>query len=102
MLSAALFGTTIAVIPLVHFVAAPGTRTALFYLIAVAFGASFGAVYARFQDLTWSLLPPGVDIANAMGFAATCKLAGVGIGNFIAGVILDYFHDRDSGTYQLT
>ena len=29
------------------------------------------------------------DVANAMGFATMCRLAGVGIGNLVAGSILD-------------
>jgi len=64
-------------------------RTVCFYIIAVFFGGAFGSVYSRFQECTWSILPQGIDVANAMGFAAMCKLAGVGVGNFLAGIILD-------------
>merc|ERR1719487_2974945 len=67
------------------------TRLGVFYAIASFFGLAFGSVYARFQDCTWSLLPVGTDIANLMGFAAMNKLAGVGIGNFVVGLILDKF-----------
>lgn len=95
------FGIVCLVIPVVGLV--PGTphRIDLFYLVAVAFGSAFGSVYARFQECTWSILPPKVDIANAMGFAAMCKLAGVGLGNFFAGIILDYYA-KDKETYRLT
>merc|ERR1719410_2653302 len=64
-------------------------RTVSFYIIAILFGGAFGSVYSRFQECTWSILPQGIDVANAMGFAAMCKLAGVGVGNFLAGIILD-------------
>merc|ERR1719487_2872025 len=75
------------------------TRLGVFYAIASFFGFAFGSVYARFQDCTWSLLPSGADIANLMGFAAMAKLAGVGIGNFIAGLILDHYVSQTE-TYE--
>jgi len=87
--STVFFGAVAAAMPVVGLLPNIAFRTCSFYAIAVLFGAAFGSVYSRFQECTWSLLPPGVDIANAMGFAAMCKLAGVGMGNFLAGIILD-------------
>jgi len=87
--STVFFGAVAAAMPVVGLLPNITFRTASFYAIALLFGAAFGTVYSRFQECTWSLLPPGVDIANAMGFAAMSKLAGVGIGNFLAGIILD-------------
>jgi len=94
--STILFGAVAAAIPFDGFLPTLTIRKVCFYFISVAFGFSFGAVYARFQECTWSLLPAGVDVANAMGFAAMAKLAGVGIGNFFAGIILDVFSAKDS------
>jgi len=87
--SIVFFGVVEAAMPVVGLLPHVAFRTVCFYAIGLFYGASFGSVYAHFQECTWSLLPPGVDVANAMGFAAMCKLAGVGLGNFLAGVILD-------------
>mmetsp|Transcript_139197 Transcript_139197/g.388397 ORF Transcript_139197/g.388397 Transcript_139197/m.388397 type:complete len:648 (-) Transcript_139197:81-2024(-) len=105
VLSTILFGAVAAAIPLVGLMPTVDSRKVAFYVVAILFGFSFGSVYARFQECTWSLLPSGVDVANAMGYAAMCKLAGVGIGNFFAGIILDCSalssEDSDAG-YSLT
>jgi len=101
VLSTAIFGVVCAIIPLVGLLPTLTSREVLFYFVAIAFGMSFGSVYARFQECTWSLLPTGVDVANAMGFAAMCKLAGVGIGNFFAGIILDMFAQDGEEAYSL-
>lgn len=85
------FASVVCTIPLVAMFPTLQQRLTAFYFLSVAFGLSFGMVYARFQECIWNLLPPGVDIANAMGFAAMSKLAGVGLGNFAAGAILDRF-----------
>jgi len=99
VLSAASFSVVCAVIPVSGLFGDLQHRLLSFYLLASLLGLSFGAVYARFQDCTWSLLPDSADIANLMGFAAMCKMAGVGIGNFAAGWILDlYKTGRD--TYE--
>jgi len=83
------FGGVAFAMPFVGLLPNIALRTVCFYIIAVLFGGAFGSVYSRFQECTWSILPRGIDVANAMGFAAMCKLAGVGIGNFLAGIILD-------------
>merc|ERR1712008_600186 len=88
------FGGVAFAMPFVGLLPNIALRTVCFYIIAVLFGGAFGSVYSRFQECTWSILPQGVDIANAMGFAAMCKLAGVGIGNFLAGIILDICTSR--------
>jgi len=92
--STVFFGAVAAAMPVVGLLPNVVFRTCTFYAIAVLFGAAFGSVYSRFQECTWSLLPPGIDIANAMGFAAMCKLAGVGVGNFLAGIVLDICNAR--------
>lgn len=66
-------------------------RIAAFYFYSVAFGLAFGCAMSKFQECTWSLLAPGIDVANAMGFATMCKLAGVGFGNFAAGMLLNHY-----------
>jgi len=93
------FGTVTLCIPLVALFPTKALRLVCFYIVACLFGLAFGTVYARFQECTWSLLPPCVDVANAMGFAAMCKLAGVGLGNFFAGIVLDVYSLQD-GRYQ--
>lgn len=103
VVSTVVFGAVAAAIPMVGVLPTLFTRKAAFYFVAVFFGLSFGSVYARFQECTWSLLPKGVEVANAMGFAAMCKLAGVGIGNFFAGIILDMFSpgEAEQTSYSL-
>merc|ERR1712083_1168651 len=66
-----------------------------FYILSALLGATFGLVFSRFQDCTWQLLPPNVEFANAMGFSTMWKLLGAGLGNFIAGLILDLCHKDD-------
>jgi len=66
-------------------------RLVLFYISAGLTGYAFGLAFSQFQGITWQLLPPGIDLANAMGFNVMCRLLGIGVGNFIAGVILDFF-----------
>merc|ERR1719361_2866016 len=71
-------------------------RAGSFYVISALLGASFGSVFSRFQDCNWQLLPPQIETANAMGFSTMWKLLGAGLGNFIAGLVLDVFQ-TDSG-----
>jgi len=98
--STAFFAVVCATIPMTGLFRTYSVRVATFYTLAAFFGCSFGSVYARFQDCTWSLIPSGADIANLMGFAAMAKLIGIGIGNFVAGLILDsYTTGRD--TYEI-
>mmetsp|Transcript_85130 Transcript_85130/g.155132 ORF Transcript_85130/g.155132 Transcript_85130/m.155132 type:complete len:699 (-) Transcript_85130:51-2147(-) len=91
MVSIAGFGVVCAAIPAVSIPAKQHERLSLFVLIAGSLGLTFGSVYSRFQACTWSLLPRNVDYGNAMGIAAMAKVVGCGVGNFIAGVILDCF-----------
>lgn len=85
------FGCLCAVVPAVCLPASVGQRLVALYVVSGFLGLSFGGVYSRFQTCTWSLLPSGVNVANAMGFAAVMKVTGCGLGNFIAGLILDTF-----------
>lgn len=62
-----------------------------FYVAAVMMGFAFGMVYSKFQDSTWQLLPENCDMANCMGFNVMSRNAGVGFGNFLAGMALDLF-----------
>lgn len=71
------------------------SRTVAFYALSALSGACFGASFTRFQDCTWDILPAGANVANAMGFNVMCRLFGVGLGNFIAGIILDQFPDTN-------
>lgn len=68
----------------------------LFAFFSLALGCFFGSGFARFQDITWQLIPNGADVANCMGFNIMCRLFGVGLGNFAAGVLLDLFEYSSS------
>lgn len=85
------FGVVCILLPFVTFFPQKANRAQAFYFLAALLGATFGSVYARFQDCTWQLLPQNVEFANAMGFSTMWKLLGAGLGNFIAGLILDLF-----------
>lgn len=87
------FGVACIAIPLACLPGSQTTRLVLFYGGACFLGLTFGAVYTRFQACTWVVLPPNINIANAMGFAGVCKVIGCGMGNFLAGVVLDMFRD---------
>jgi len=76
-------------IPCLAFFELRKSRIIGFYALAAVFGAAFGAAFSTFQDLTWQLLPPNANFANAMGFNIMCRLFGLGLGNFVAGIILD-------------
>jgi len=65
-----------------------------FYIMAAMMGYAFGTVFSRFQDCTWQLLPANCDMANSMGFNVMSRNAGVGFGNFVAGMVLDLFPSR--------
>jgi len=67
-------------------------RLIAFYMIATLCGFGFGLSFSQFQGITWQLLPLGIDLANAMGFNVMSRLLGLGVGNFIAGIILDFFY----------
>lgn len=84
-----LFGIIVFIMPGLTLFKEEHTRCAMLIFIAVLFGAAFGAAFTLFQDLTWQLLPVGVRVANSMGFSVMSRLFGVGLGNFISGMILD-------------
>jgi len=85
----AVFGGVIFSIPAVALVHDFGMQKVMFFSVTSLFGASFGMAFTMFQELTWQLLPEGIEVANAMGFNVMCRLLGVGLGNFISGLILD-------------
>jgi len=96
------FGVVCAAIPLAALPAQVEARLAVLYAVGACLGLAFGSVYVRYQECTWTLLPDGADVANAMGFSAMTKMAGVGIGNFVVGLILDYYSSGSSGEmYEL-
>lgn len=101
MASIAAFGMVCAIIPVVSFPGSVRGRLQVFYGISIMLGVTFGAVYARFQTCLWSLLPPGSDVANAMGLAAVMKVAGCGLGNFFVGFILDSFRVSEGQVGQV-
>eukprot|EP00930_Biecheleria_cincta_P059550 TRINITY_DN4525_c0_g1_i1.p2 TRINITY_DN4525_c0_g1~~TRINITY_DN4525_c0_g1_i1.p2 ORF type:complete len:107 (+),score=11.70 TRINITY_DN4525_c0_g1_i1:143-463(+) len=59
--------------------------------MAAMMGYEFGTVYPRFQDCTWQVLPANCDVAKNMGFNVMSRNAGLGFGNFLAGMALDVF-----------
>lgn len=71
-------------------------RYSVFAFLAMLLGCCFGSGFARFQDINWQLIPNGADVANCMGFNIMCRLFGVGLGNFAAGVMLDLFEYPES------
>lgn len=85
------FGIVAIAMPFMTLLPSPETRMVYFYGIAISLGFCFGAAYTRFQDITWSLIPEDAEWANVMGFNVMCRNAGVGLGNFLAGIILDMF-----------
>jgi len=92
------FGIACLLMPFVYVFPSRAGRINAFYIISAFLGATFGSVYARFQDCSWQLLPPNVETANAMGFSTMWKLLGAGLGNFIAGLVLDLFQEQTVGT----
>jgi len=84
-----VFALVIFVIPALALFHDRGLQKASFFILTAAFGGSFGMAFTMFQELTWQLLPDGIEVANAMGFNVMCRLLGVGLGNFVSGVILD-------------
>merc|ERR1711879_993356 len=99
------FGVVCVLLPFSGLLPTLQQRLLAIYFIGACLGFSFGSVYSRFQERTWSLLPKNIDIANSMGFCSMCKMIGIGIGNFGAGLILDFFkasaESGDSGKYQI-
>lgn len=90
--SMTVFGLVILTIPALALLSTVRSRSTAFYMLASVFGAAFGSAFSRFQDVTWAELPSHADLANAMGFNVMSRLLGVGLGNFIAGLILDCFY----------
>jgi len=84
-----VFGLVIFIIPALALLHDRGLQRASFFFITAVFGASFGMAFTMFQELTWQLLPDGIEVANAMGFNVMCRLLGVGLGNFVSGLVLD-------------
>lgn len=84
-----VFGVIVLSIPSLAFFQERHNRQNAYYLMISCFGFSFGVSFSLFQDLTWQMLPPDVNFATAMGFNVMSRLAGVGLGNFLCGVILD-------------
>jgi hypothetical protein len=91
-----MFGMVILAMPLVALLKEVSQRVIAFYALAVCFGGAFGSAFSRFQDCTWSEIPESADMANALGFNVMSRLLGVGLGNFIAGVILDCFYTGEA------
>mmetsp|Transcript_136311 Transcript_136311/g.237016 ORF Transcript_136311/g.237016 Transcript_136311/m.237016 type:complete len:653 (+) Transcript_136311:61-2019(+) len=92
-LSALSFGLATILLPIACLPNALSTRETIFYVAATALGFVFGSGFAKFQELTWQLMPEDSEVAKAsiMGFTVMCRIFGLGIGNFAAGVILDLF-----------
>jgi len=89
-----IFGLVVLAQPSVALLGSEKARSTAFFVFSIIFGATFGSGYARFQDALWQVLPAGQDKgqANSMGFNTMCRLLGLGVGNFCAGLILDCFY----------
>jgi len=88
-------GVAAVLMAFITFLPAGSTRMISFYAIALVYGGCFGNTFTRFQDVTWKLLPKNVAWANAMGFNVMGRNLGVGLGNFVAGLILELFVGTD-------
>lgn len=77
----------------------PCTRNRAFYAMTTLFGAAFGVSFSLFQDLTWQMLPLKIKLANAMGFNVMSRLLGIGLGNFICGLILDMSYSGKTNAF---
>jgi len=97
MLSMSSFGVVVLLIPCLGLFSEPQSRDRGYYTLTAVFGAAFGVSFSLFQDLTWQILPPEVNFANAMGFNVMSRLLGVGLGNFFCGVILELSYSGDHG-----
>lgn len=85
------------VIPSVRLWSSVSHRMIVFTVIVCLLGVCCGQAYARFQDLTWRLLPKEkIDISNAMGYSVMLRNAGTGVGNFISGLVLNFFLAEDT------
>lgn len=71
------------------------SRLVALYLGCVLYGGCFGSSFSRFQDTSWELLPANADWSTAMGFNVMLRNVGVGVGNVVAGVVLDRFPMED-------
>jgi hypothetical protein len=91
LISVLCYGVGCILSPLVYLAGTVSARIWLFYGVTAFMGVCFGSCYTRFKSCSWILLPPGVDVGNAMGVTASSQLVGVGIGNFCVGVILEQF-----------
>uniref|UniRef100_A0A7S4SF44 Major facilitator superfamily (MFS) profile domain-containing protein n=1 Tax=Alexandrium monilatum TaxID=311494 RepID=A0A7S4SF44_9DINO len=99
VVSMLVFGLVVITIPTIALLSDRQARTVMFYVFTVVFGGSFGTCFTIFQELTWQLLPPGVRVANAMGFNVMSRLFGVGLGNFLSGMILDLAYSGETDGY---
>lgn len=90
--SVLVFAVICILFPWVYLLPTVNQRLIIFYVVSTIFGYAFGLAFSQFQGITWQLIPPGTDLANAMGFNVMCRLLGIGVGNFIAGVMLDFFY----------
>jgi len=79
-------------LPGIHMWHTVETRAKIFLACASLYGLIWGQGYARFQDLSWRLLPDsGVDVGNAMGYSVMLRNTGTGFGNFVSGAVLNMF-----------
>jgi len=90
------FGTIEFLLPCIALFEEATSRDRAYYLGTVFFGGFFGVAFSLFQDLTWDMLPADVDFANAMGFSTMSRLLGIGLGNFVGGLMLDMFLDTST------
>lgn len=103
-ISVILFSAVLLALPILQFIeyemGSSHIHIVCFYIFATLLGGAFGAVYARFQDCLWHLLPKDAPIGNAIGFCMMCRLVGTGVGNFVAGIVLDFFWEGDTDNWS--
>lgn len=90
-------GLAVTAIPLVVLLRNLEGRSHYFLVINIIFGSAFGVVFGAFQQITWQNLPPQLNNTVGMGFSVMCRLFGVGVGNFLCGLMLLAFTNGISG-----
>jgi hypothetical protein len=100
--AAIIFGTVVFLLPGMYFIKGQDGRFRAFMILNSVMGAAFGVGLSSFQAVTWQIMPKNAQVANSMGFNGMCRLVGIGLGNFISGLLLDFSVDSSSSTHMYT
>lgn len=98
--SVLVFGVVVASIPFLAAFRSCEDRIRAFYCLTVVLGAAFGTAFSSFQNMCWQVLPAFVNVGTAMGLSVMSRLFGLGLGNFVSGMLLET--SVVDGTSQVT